>query len=157
MLPEMVVDENDKSTPTVSRGPKTFNDDECCKCPSTKSVDETSSDVDETDESSTDVEEDETTTELPSTESDNSTMKDRDARQFGDNSIENEIDTTTPKETSEAPKDTSEAPTDSDDLDAASRKTSIQTNVDEGVKNPEGLSFMESFSVGGGQHISSDL
>jgi hypothetical protein len=77
-------------------------------------------------------------------------MKDRDARQFGDNSIENEIDTTTPKETSEAP-------TDSDDLDAASRKTSIQTNVDEGVKNPEGLSFMESFSVGGGQHISSDL
>jgi hypothetical protein len=56
-------------------------------------------------------------------------MKDRDARQFGDNSIENEIDTTTPKETSEAP-------TDSDDLDAASRNTSFQTNVDEGVKNP---------------------
>ncbi len=150
MLPEMLQDENDKSTPTVSRGPKTFNDDECCKCPSTKSVDETSSDGDEIGETSTDVEEDETTTEIASTESDNSTMKDRDARQFGDNSIENEIDTTTPKETSEAP-------TDSDDLDAASRKTSFQTNVDEGVKNPEGWSFMESFSVGGGQNISSDL
>ena len=123
LLPEMLPDENDQSTPTVSRGPKTFDDEECCKCPATKSVDETTTVVDEIGETSTDVDEDETTTELSSN---NSTMKDRDGREFGANLIDNEIDidTTTSKETSETSQtsETAETAADSDDFDASSRK-----------------------------------
>ena len=124
LLPEMLPDENDKSTLTVSRGPKTFDDEECCRCPATKSVDETATVVDEIGETSTEVDdEDVTTTELSST---NSTMKDRDGRTFGANSIDNEIDvdTTTSKETSETSEssETSATATDSDDLDASSSK-----------------------------------
>ena len=66
------------------------------------------------------------TTELSSTKGDNSTMKDRDGRTFGENLTDNEIDTTTPKEATN-PKDPAETetPTESDDFDAASSKTSF--------------------------------
>jgi len=84
LLPEMEIDENDKSTTTLSRGPKTIDDEECCKCPTKKDVD--------VEEETTTLEDEETTTIMST---DNSTMKDRGGRTFGDSVDDNEIETST--------------------------------------------------------------
>ena len=86
----MQIDENDKSTTTLSRGPKTIDDnEECCKCPTKKDVDDNN--VEDDDETTTSESED--TTTIMST--DNSTMKDRGGRTFGDSVDDNEIETST--------------------------------------------------------------
>ena len=91
-LPEMFMDEKDNATLTISRGPKTLDEEECCKCPSVKTSEETS-----TIKMSTEIsDEDETTTEILSAESDS--MKIRGGRVFGGaDLLNNEIDDTTPK------------------------------------------------------------